>query len=251
MKDVTVLLRTNSSGDNELLTESDLAHVPETVKKYIRQSGAMNKPRVLNFSVLLEGTLRQDEQSPWMKFQSKQYNGIRNPSRLFFLDAVMKRLPVAGYHRFVDGLASMEIRLLSMIRVQHADGPLMNIAETVTAFNDMCVMAPATLIDKRIAWFNISDLSVTATFVNGDVSISADLHFNRDGELIEFMSHDRYALQKDGSMQRYPWLTPLKAYQNFAGMRLSSYAEAIVKYPSGDFCYGKFKIVDVRYNVDE
>ena len=248
--DIKVLLHNNSPHNAELLTESDLDDLPEIVRKYIRYSGAVNKPRVVNFSVKLEGTLRQNEQSPWMSFTSTQYNGVIQPARLFFLKAIMKHLPVSGYHRCISGVAYMDIRLLSLFRVQHAEGPQLNIAEAVTMFNDMCVMAPATLIDKRISWSGIGDQSVVATFSNGGIVISANLYFNSIGELVEFISHDRYAVQPDGSMQRYPWVTPMSNYHDYHGTRLASQAHAVLKYPAGDFCYGTFKVNGVRYNID-
>ncbi len=54
-------------------------------------------------------------------------------------------------------------------------------ADTVTMFNDMCLMAPATLIDKRITWQTIDDLTVAETFTNQSVTISAVLQFNDEG----------------------------------------------------------------------
>ena len=247
--DVAVLLRRNHPDNADLLTEEDLVKVPPVVKNYIIHSGALNKPKVKNFSVMLDGYLRRDERSPWMSFSSEQHNGVTLSERLFFMNAVMKRLPVSGYHRYVDGLATMNIRLLSLIPVQYADGAQMNTSETVTLFNDMCVMAPATLIDPRINWSRASNERVTATFNNAGILISADLSFNESSELINFISHDRYAVQQDRSMQRYPWLTPLRNYRDYDGIQIASYAETIIQYPAGDFCYGKFNVKDVRYNI--
>jgi len=65
-------------------------------------------------------------------------------------------------------------------------------ADTVTMFNDMCLMAPATLIDKRITWQTIDDLTVAGTFMNQGVTISAVLHFNDEGQLVNFVSNDRW-----------------------------------------------------------
>jgi len=186
-----------------------------------------------------------------MKFTSIQYNGVHDPARLFFMDAVMKRLPVAGYHRFRNGHASMDIRLLSFIPVERKSGTLMDVAETVTFFNDMCVMAPATLIDKRISWSNCASDHVRASFSHQGIVVTADLYFNANGELIDFVSRDRYALQRDGSMRRYPWSTPLTQYRDIGNNRHASCAEAIITMPDGDFCYGRFNVVDIGYNVAE
>lgn len=47
----------------------------------------------------------------------------------------------------------------------------MDKTETVTLFNDMCLMAPATLIDRRIQWQEIDRNSVKATFINYILSL--------------------------------------------------------------------------------
>jgi len=81
-----------------------------------------------------------------MEFHAEQYNfylGI--PSRLFFMDATMKGLPVDVFHRFVGSAATFRVRLLSLITMVSAKGPVMDRGETVTLFNDMCVLAPSLL----------------------------------------------------------------------------------------------------------
>jgi hypothetical protein len=80
-----------------------------------------------------------------MPFTSEQYNFMDASTRLFFMKAVMKGLPLSGFHSFTNGDAFMDIRLLSLFKVQYQSGKEMGIAETVTFFNDMCCMAPASL----------------------------------------------------------------------------------------------------------
>jgi len=114
----------------------------------------------------------------------------------------------------------------------------------------MCFMAPATLIDKRIQWEKPVDLSVKAIFTNGNISISAILYFNEEGELINFVSHDRS--ETNGKVyHNYPWSTPVKAYTEMKGYRLPSKAELIYTRPDGDFCYGVFSLVLIEYNCSE
>jgi hypothetical protein len=105
---------------------------------------------VKNFKIEFTGQIRKDEQSEWMPFTSEQYNFLNTSTRLFFLKATMKHLPVAGLHSYKNGNAFMDIRLFSLFKVQYQSGKEMGIAETVTFFNDMCCMAPGSLIDPRI-----------------------------------------------------------------------------------------------------
>ncbi len=62
---------------------------------------------------------------------------------------------IGGYHCFKDGVAFMDIRMLSLFKVQYHYGAEKNLLKMVTFFNGKCVVAPPTLIDKRIEWLEI------------------------------------------------------------------------------------------------
>lgn len=232
----------------QVLVRSDLNHLPEPVRNYVYNSGAVGQLRVRNFRIELAGAIRKKD-GAWMPFTSVQHNFMSSTSRLFFMNAAMKRLPVAGYHRLRNGIASMDIRLLSLFRVQYAEGEMMNKADTVTFFNDMCCMAPATLIDPRITWFDAGDGRVNATFTNNHTSVSANLFFNEKFELINFVSSDRPAIGDDGMFRQLPWSTPLSKYDDRLGYHLPRYAETNYLYPEGSFTYGRFEVIHVTYNV--
>lgn len=247
-KDVQAGLQQTASAPESILTETDIEHLPEPVKKYIRNSGSIGKSRVNNFRLEFTGKIRKDEKSEWMPFTTVQYNFIGAASRYFFMKATMKKLPVAGYHCFKNGVAFMDIRLFSLIRVQYQDGKEMGISETVTFFNDMCCMAPATLIDNRIKWLETDGNNVKAEFTSNNITISAWLYFNDKGELINFISDDRYAYDDKEGMLKLPWSTPLKNYKEIDGLNMYTEAEAIYSYPEKDLCYGIFSLEHVEYN---
>lgn len=231
-----------------VLTEADLAPLPESVQKYLRYTGAVGKPALKYFRAKFNGQIRQSESAPWMSFSSEQYNFLEAGTRLFFMKARMKGLPVAGFHAFARGSASMDIRLLSLLRVQYAAGPEMDTSETVTFFNDMCCIAPATLVDKRIQWTGVEGNRVKAVFTNNGISVSAWLHFNEEGQLINFISDDRYAYQQDGSMLKFQWSTPLGNYREVNGYKVATAASLVYAYPEGDFTYGTFELKGVVCN---
>jgi hypothetical protein len=240
-----------ASMEDSILTESDLQLLPEPVRKYLHYSGVVGKPKVRNFKVEFNGKIRANEHSEWMPFTSSQYNFMEVPTRQFFMKATMKNLPVAGYHSFENGTAFMDIRLFSLFTVQYQSGKEMNLAETVTFFNDMCCMAPATLIDNRIQWLAIEGNKVNASFTNNGITISAWLYFNDQGELINFISNDRYALVDGIGMKQLPWSTPLKDYELIKGYKIANTAETIYEYPDGPLWYGTFTLTNVDYNVSE
>jgi hypothetical protein len=246
--DVKTVLRQNTYPENSVLTETDIQQLPEKVKNYLRYTGAIGKPKVNNFKIEFTGKIRRDEQSEWMPFTCEQYNFTAAPARLFFMKAAMNGLPVGGYHCFKNGVAFMDIRLFSLFKVQYQVGAEMNLSETVTFFNDMCVLAPSTLIDKRIKWLEVGNNKVKVSFTNNSITVFAWLYFNDKNELINFISGDRFA---GDTGKQFPWATPLKDYKETNGYKLMGNAEVIYSYPDRDLCYGTFKLTNVKYNVKE
>ena len=227
------------------LTEADLAPLPPPVQRYLRYVGVVGKPKVVSMFAELTGEMRQRGRA-YFPLTAEQHNFFDQPTRLFFMRGRMFGLTVPGYHRYQDQSAMMNVRLFGLLPLVKVDGAVMFEADTVTMFNDMCLMAPATLIDQRITWQTVDDLTVKGTFTNQGVTISAVLHFNDEGQLVNFISHDRWDVS---AMQQYPFSTPLSRYRNLNGYNLPTYGEAIWHYPDGDFVYGRLNIENVAYNA--
>jgi hypothetical protein len=228
-----------------LLTEEDLAPLPFCVQKYLSYVGAVGKPKVYNMKIVFKGKMR-DKGKDWFKFTSEQYNIFGSPTRLFFMKANIMGLPTYGYHKYTNQTASMQIKLLSLFSVVDLAEPELFPTETVTFFNELCLFAPAALFDDRISWETLDALSAKATFNNNGTIISAILYFNEKGQLVNFVSNDRYSVSE---MKAFPFSTPASNYKNINGYQLPSYGEAIWHYPDGEFVYGKFEVVDITYNV--
>jgi hypothetical protein len=244
-KDVAVCLQQNSTLQNEMIVDADLLLLPPPVQRYLKYVGVVNTAKPKNVHIVFEGQMR-DKGKAFFSFTSEQYNFFDAPARLFFMKAKMLGTTVPGYHRYRNATASMNIRLFGLFALVKKSGPEMNRAETVTLFNDMCLLAPASLITPAIKWQAVDDNTVKALFTNKDITISATLYFNSKGQLINFISNDRTAVSE---MKNYPFSTPVHAYKNIHGFNLMSEADAVWHYPEGEFTYGKFRLKDISYNI--
>lgn len=232
------------------LTETDIAHLPTPVQRYLRGAGVLGQPRVRNVRVRMHGRIRNGPEGRWMPFSAEQYNVIDPPSRLFYLNASMFGIPVQGYHRYVDSAASMRVKAAAVVPVVSAAGPEMTQGETVTLFNDMCLMAPATLIDPAIAWEAIDDHTTRATFSHSSHTIRAELSFNAQGELTNFVSDDRYQTTADGTgLRRLRWSTPVGGYRRYGAVHLAWGGQGLWHERDGEYAYIELTFDDVRYNV--
>ena len=184
-----------------------------------------------------------------MTIVAEQYNIVDPPARLFYFNGSILAIPVQGYHRYVGSAATMRVKAAALVPIVAESGPEMTRSETVTLFNNMCLMAPATLIDPAIRWQPVDEHTVKAHFSNAGYTVQAELSFNESGALTNFVSDDRYQSSPGRGMRRVRWSTPVGAYRSFDGVRLASAGEGRWHEPDGEYAYIQLAIDDVAYNV--
>ena len=233
-----------------VVTEADIAALPPPVQRYLRMSGAVGQPRVANFRVRLHGRIRSNADSRWMPLDAEQHNVVQARQRFFYLTSSMFGVPVRGYHRYSEATALMDIKLAGLVTVAHMTGAELFQSETVTLLNDMCLFAPASLIDPAIVWEEADTRTARVSFAHAGVTVRAALTFNDAGELIDFISDDRYQSSPDGThATRRRWSTPIQAYRRFGAAYLIAVGEGRWHTPDGSFAYVELEVDDVAYNV--
>ncbi len=243
--------RAGHSGDASRVEEADLGPLPDAVRRYLRQAGVVGKPRVKAVRARFTGSMRSSHDGGFMKFTSEQLNVFAPAARYFFMEASLHGVPFAALHRYEAGVATMDVRVASVIPMLHGEGREMNQGETVTLFNDLCILAPAALVDATaggaLHWSEVAPRVVDARFENAGQIITARLTFDDHFQLVGFVSEDRFQSEDGVHFQRYPWSTPLRDYRDFGGVRLASHGDATWIEPGGTFVYGRFDLEEVSY----
>ncbi len=234
------------------VSEKDLGGLPPAVAAYVRRSGAVGQPRVVSFHALIHGRIRSAPDKPWMTFTGEQLNTFdSSPQRFFLLDATMAGLPVDVLHVYTKSSATMRAKVCSLVPIVDAKGPDMDRGESVTLLNDLCILAPAALVDAPIEWQELDDHRVRARYTGGAVPISADLVFDAAGDLVDFVSHDRLRASPDGrSFTLLPWSTPIGGYRTTGRRRVATTGEGrwTAPPPEGDFSYLEFRLDRITYH---
>jgi hypothetical protein len=188
-----------------------------------------------------------------MPFTARQVNTFgADPQRLFLMHATKAGLPVTVFHDYSDATATMRGKVLSLVPILDASGPEMDQGETVTVFNDMAVFAPAALLDAPVSWTPLDAHRVRGTFTNAGQRVTAELVFDAAGDLVDFVSDDRFAASADGkSFTARRWSTPLSRYADFAGRRVVAAGEGKwhAPEPDGTFTYIELHLDDITYNA--
>lgn len=231
-----------------LVTDADLAPLPPLVATYLRRARVVGRPRVRSFHATFHAQMRSGPQAPWMTATADQYERFDPTARLFFMKARRGLVPFVVYHRYVGSEATMRVRLAGLVPIVTLGGDEATRSETVTLLNDICVLAPAALIDTPVAWTAVDDRHVRATYANAGHCVSAVLTFDAAGDLVDFLSDDR-SMAEGNTLRRLPWTTPLRDYRDFGGARLAAHGDAQWTDGGTTWAYGRFELQRITYNV--
>lgn len=246
-RDVREALAT-ARGSDAVVTEADLGPLPAPVQRYLRVAGVVGQPRVRTMRLRIHGRIRSGPAAGWMPLDVHQVSTFDPPTRFFYFDATMTRLPVPGYHRFAGGDASMLVKVLGAVPVANDSGPALTKSETVTFLNDMALMAPSALLTPAIRWEPVDDRQSRAIFTLGANTVAATLVFDAEGRLTDFWSDDRGKAEAGGAVQGLRWSTPVHTFKRFGAVTLMADAEALWHEPTGPYAYLELTIDDIVYN---
>lgn len=230
------------------IAEADLAPLPVPVQRYLRFAGVVGRPRVQAARFRFRGGLRGGPDEPWMRIRADQVSFFDQRTRLFHVRARRAGVPFEAYHRFVGPSATFTVKVASLFTITDARGPEMDRSETVTFLNDMALLAPATLVSPALRWEPVDDRAARVTFTEGGQSVRAELRFDAEGRLVDFVSDDRAQASRDGrSFRTARWSTPIHEYRSHGPYRLPGVAGAIWTLPEGSYEYARFVIEGVAY----
>ena len=91
--------------------------------------------------------------------------------------------------------------------------------------------------------------SVRATFTNAGHRVSATLTFDPTGDLVGFVSEDRWQAAPPSPLN-VPWSTPISDYREVDGIRVGTHGDANWIAPTGEWTYGRFNLRRIGYNVE-
>lgn len=234
--------------DGPPIAEADLERLPPVVQRFLRRVGVLGRPRVHSLCARFVGSLRNGRHGRWMDVAVEQHSFFGDaPARYFLLDARMFGIPFVALHRYEAGRATMQVRVARVFEVIDGRGPEMDRSETVTVFNDMWCLAPATLVDADIAWTPHGEREIAARWSCAGHQVGAVVTFDDDGDLVDFVSDDRM-LSADGKrFAAHRWSTPVQSHVELAGIRVVERADAVWALPDGPLPYAHFELVQLTY----
>lgn len=227
--------------------ESDFTHLPEPVKKWLRNSGLWNQPFIYNGKVTQHVDMQMKPgQDGWLAATAVQYTVIDDPSFIWTVDVKMNRfLSFQGRDKYQDGKGEMLIKLNSLYNIVNERGDKLN-ESTLQRYLGEMVWFPSLALSPTVTWQPIDEHTAKATMTYKGVSGSGTFHFTPAGDVAKFAAL-RYK-GNDAAARRYEWEVEALDYRTFEGIRVPARITSTWKLEDHTWTWLKMEVTDIRYN---
>lgn len=246
-QETQTLIHQNKKIENKILHKNDIKHLPEPVRYWLLNSGAIGKPFISIGKVTQKAEMKmKPEQENWMSATAVQYTGIETPSFIWTVDMKMYSfLNFQGRDKFENGKGEMLIKLNSLLNVVNEKGNKLD-EGTLQRYLGEMVWFPSLALSPFISWEQLDSLTAKATMTYKGTSGSGTFYFNTDGDFIKF-STMRY-MGNESVANRHEWILLVDEYKSFEGIKVPSRMSATWKLHSKDWTWLKLEIDKIQYN---
>lgn len=239
-REIDALLADSRRSDPATIEPHDLERLPVPVQRWLRYSRAIGTRQPTTVRLRQQGEF--DLGRGWMRFRAEQYFTVDPPG--FVWKASFRMAPavsVAGRDQYRDGVASMDMRVLSLVPVAKKAGGGLNQGDLLRFLGEMQWFPGAALADY-VTWEAVDATSARATMSYGGISASMTFIFGPDGRLLE----ERAARYNDARARNEAWVNRNDADREFGGIVVPAAGEARWEYATGPFPYIRWTITTLE-----
>ena len=241
------LLQQGQQAQPVLITEAHLLGLPEVVQRYLSYSQVVGKEPICTVRLKQLGTMRQSARQPWMKLDAQEYYSVNPPGFLWVGTLRKGGFPVVrARDRYRDGKGNMQIQLGTIFTIANTTGEEMDQGSMMRYLSEM-IWFPTAFLAPNVSFEPVDQTSAEVTLTDLGKQVTATMYFDEEGRLTDFVA-PRYR-EVRGTYELATWSTPITAYGEYAGFKLTVKGKAVWKLKEGDLEYIDVVITDLEYNV--
>jgi hypothetical protein len=220
--------------------EEDIAGLPAPVQKYFRHCGYIGTLKMSYITITYHDVDFIMNKTKLLKIDYVQYNFVREPNRIAYIDSSVYGTPFEGLDSYVNGAGSMKGVIAKLFTLFHQTGKPMDKSSLVTFLSES-LLIPSAALQDYIVWEAIDDSQAKATISYYGMSAAGVFKFNDQGEMLSFTTDDREASSTDGTSEKVKWSVVCGDYQETNGIKKPTLFQAVWNYDEGDLVYFKGK----------
>lgn len=225
-----------------VVTDAQVAGLPEVVRRYLVFMGAVGRPRDASFRLGWNGRFRTGPERDWMECASTQVNTVDPLGRAFEMRMRFGRIvSVVAHDTYAAGKGRMRAKLFDWFTIVDERGPELDVGELVTWLNDAILFAPSMLIDLETVWSAVDDRAFDVELTHLGTTVRGRVFVDERGAPKDFSTTDRFIVDR-GRRIRARWTTPIDGWRTVGGRVVPSGARAVWHLPERSFEYAEFRL---------
>ncbi len=230
-------------------TEELIKELPESLKKYLRVCGYIEKAVPVNANVYWnESWLKMSPVKEWSKLYTTQFDSVQPIGRVAYMKIL--GMPVAARDLYRDGYGEMNVKLFNLIKVAFDNSKEVAQSALITTFCEF-MLIPGYLLLDNLKWEQIDEHSVRGTLVDNGIEVSGIFYFNEEGLFTHFETLDRYFTVDKNVYKKVKFSVVVESYQIQDNLKIAEKVKVMWHLPEGDFTYYKGTIGGIEFNLFE
>jgi len=230
------------------LTAEMIESLPSSIKDWLYAIGAVGHEQINLVSFKQSGSMKlKPQQKRWTSSVAEQITYTNPPAFRWAVKLKMgKGLVVTGKDSFLEGKASMRIKLAGIIPISKLIDDEKTNESALQRYLMELAWYPSAVLSPFISWEEVDAHSATATMNYEGLKGSATYFFNEQNELLKVEAW-RY---KDSGDDARPLLCigTIKEHKEVDGLRVPVKVEITWMLEEGPFTWYRFDVHDIRFN---
>lgn len=234
--------------NGEVFTAKDIEHLPTPLKNYIVSCGFIGKPKMTYIKASFKNVaFGSGPNQPKLKIDYTQYNIVKTPSRIAFIDSSMFGIPFQGCDSYLNGAGRIHGVIAKTFTLFDQTGDDMDQSSIATCLSEG-IMIPSIFLQDYIKYEEIDKIHVKATISYKNTSASGIFTFNEKGEISSFTTEDRTYADFQGNSKKVKWTAVCSEYQTQNGIKQPKSLKAVWSLPEGNYTYFDSDNVTIEYH---
>ena len=245
-----VIFRDTTNHTLGSFSQEELTTYPSALRKYFEVCGFIGKPKMMTLVAKYSDVdfVLNSKQKP-LKISYERINDGLQPNVLAFIDTKFFGIPFQGIDSYYDQKGSMKGVLGKKITLFDESGEDFYTGSLVTYLSE-CLLVPTAALQDFITWREIDDQTIEGTINYSEYEVKGVFYFKENGELEQFTTNDRVAIDSTGKKTKAPWSALFDNYVSENGMKHPKHLKAIWHYEEGESIYfdGEMDSLEYKYN---
>lgn len=214
--------------------------LPKPVQRYFKHVLRNGQPYISYVSLLHDGQFKTGLDKDWTAIKGEQYFTVEKPG--FIWKGTTSHFTARDM--YIADKGRLIVSILSLYNVVDAQGESFNQGELLRWLAEGVWFPTNLLPGDRLKWTAIIENTAKLTFSYNGMFLYYIVTFDGEG-LITQMETKRY--MEKGRLET--WIGKMAGYKEINGVFVPTNIEAIWRLEKGDFCYAKFRVTKIVYDL--